>query len=248
MEVGMDRNYFYKKMQGEGNTDYEIYLNTRTLLSCQSDFDELRNGDELQFQIVHQIQELLMKLLAYTLLDIDAFMQTEDTNRILTLFKRVYRLQEKMIHLFSLLDTMSPKEYLEIRLKLGGGSGQGSPGFKTLFEMGKPLWESFKSNYLDKHDLSVEKIYDDDYTHSYAYVVAEALADYDELFQRFRYHHLQHIQRSIGLGAKSLKGRPVQLLEKGLSHRFFPELWKIRNQMTDRWTSDYGEVRDPLDR
>lgn len=45
----MDRHYFYKKMQGEGNTDYEIYLNTRRLLSCQSDFDELCNGDELQF-------------------------------------------------------------------------------------------------------------------------------------------------------------------------------------------------------
>lgn len=244
----MDRYYFYKKMQGEGNTDYEIYLNTRTLLSCQSDFDELCNGDELQFQIVHQIQELLMKLLAYTLMDIDAYMQTENTNRILTLFKRVYRLQEKMIHLFSLLDTMSPKEYLEIRLKLGGGSGLGSPGFRTLFEMGKTLWESFKFNYLDKHDLTVEKIYDDAYSHSDAYVVAEALADYDELFQRFRYNHLQHIQRSIGLGSKSLKGRPVQLLEKGLNHRFFPELWEIRNKMTDRWTSDYGEVRDSLNR
>ena len=243
----MDRHYFYKKMQGEGNTDYEIYLNTRTLLSCQSDFVELCNGDELQFQIVHQIQELLMKLLAYTLMDIDAYMQTTNTNRILTLFKRVYRLQEKMIHLFSLLDTMSPKEYLEIRLKLGGGSGQGSPGFRTLFEMGRHLWESFKANYLDEHDLTVEKIYDDDYTHADAYVVAEALADYDELFQRFRYHHLQHIQRSIGLGSKSLKGRPVLLLETGLKHRFFPELWEIRNKMTDRWASVYGELRDPLD-
>ena len=78
-------------------------------------------------------------------------------------------------------------------------------------------------------------------------MVAEALADYDELFQRFRYHHLQHIQRSIGLGSKSLKGRPVQLLEKGLAHRSFPELWEIRNKMTDRWASDYGEVRDPLE-
>jgi tryptophan 2,3-dioxygenase len=248
MEVGMDRHYFYKKMQGDGNTDYEMYLNTRALLSCQSDFDELCNGDELQFQIVHQIQELLMKLLAYTLLDIDAYMQTEDTNRILTLFKRVYRLQEKMIHLFSLLDTMSPKEYLEIRLKLGGGSGQGSPGFRTLSEMGRHLWKSFKANYLDAHDLTVEKIYDDAYSHSDAYVVAEALADYDELFQRFRYHHLQHIQRSIGLGSKSLKGRPVQLLEKGLNYRFFPELWELRNKMTDRWASQYGEVRDPLNR
>jgi tryptophan 2,3-dioxygenase len=244
----MDRNYIYATMHGEGNTDYEIYLNTKALLSCQSDFDELCNGDELQFQIVHQIQELLMKLIAYTLMDIDDYMQAEDTNRIISLFKRAYRLQEEMIHLFSLLDTMSPKEYQEIRLKLGGGSGLGSPGFRTLCEMGGHLWASFKSHYLDKHDLTVEKIYDDEYSHSDAYVVAEALADYDELFQRFRYLHLQHIQRSIGLGSKSLRGRPVQLLEKGLTHRFFPELWEIRNKMTDQWASKYGEVRDPLKR
>jgi tryptophan 2,3-dioxygenase len=244
----MDRRYFYTMMHGEGNTDYEVYLNTRALLLCQSDFDGLCNGDELQFQIVHQIQELLMKLLAYTLLDIDEYMQAGDTNRIISLFKRVYRIQEEMIHLFSLLDTMSPKEYQEIRLKLGGGSGLGSPGFKTLREMGGHLWESFKSHYLDRHDLTVEKIYDGEYSHSDAYVVAEALADYDELFQRFRFHHLQHVKRSIGLGSKSLRGRPVQLLEKGLTQRFFPELWEIRNRMTDQWATEYGEVREPLKR
>jgi tryptophan 2,3-dioxygenase len=244
----MDRRYFYTMMHGEGNTDYEVYLNTKTLLSCQHDFDELCNGDELQFQIVHQIQELLMKLLAYTLLDIDEYMQAEDTNRIVSLFKRVYRIQEEMIHLFSLLDTMSPKEYQEIRLKLGGGSGLGSPGFRTLCQMGDHLWASFKSHYLDKDELTVEKIYDDGYSHSDAYVVAEALADYDALFQRFRYHHLQHVQRSIGLGSKSLKGRPVQHLEKGLTQRFFPELWEIRNKMTDQWATKHGEVRKPLKR
>jgi len=187
-----------------------------------------------------------MKLLAYSLLDIDEYMQAEDTNRIITLFKRVYRIQEEMIHLFSLLDTMSPKEYQEIRLKLAGGSGLGSPGFNTLREMGSHLWKSFTSRYLDNHDLTVEKIYDDAYTYSDAYMVAEALADYDELIQMFRYRHLQPIQRSIGMGSKSLRGRPVQFLEEGLAHRFFPALWEIRNKMTDQWASKHGEVRDPL--
>jgi tryptophan 2,3-dioxygenase len=77
-------------------------------------------------------------------------------------------------------------------------------------------------------------------------MVSEALADYYELFQRFRSHHLQHVQRSIGLGAKSLKGRPVELLEKGLTQRFFPELWEMRNDMTDQWTTKYGEIRELL--
>jgi len=244
----MDRRHFYSTMNGRGDTDYEIYLNIKTLLSCQSEFEELCNGDELQFQIVHQIQELLMKLVGYTLLDIDEYIQAENTNRVLTLFKRVYRLQEEMIHLFSVLDTMSPKEYQEIRLKLGGGSGLGSPGFRTLREMGGHIWQSFQLHYLDKHGLTIQEIYDKGYIHSDAYVVAEALADYDELFQRFRYHHLQHIERSIGLGSKSLRGRPVRLLEEGMTRRFFPDLWKIRSTMTDQWAAKHGEIRDPLKR
>ena len=242
----MERDYFYEAMQGKGTTDYEIYLNTVQLFSCQSDFHELCNGDELQFQIVHQIQELLMKLIAYTLLDIDDYMQKEKTNRVITLFKRVYRLQEVMIKLFDILDTMSPKEYQEIRVKLGGGSGRESPGFRTLTEMGGNLWQTFKKQYLENNNITIEKIYNSEYSHCDAFMVAEALADYDELFQRFRSHHLQHVQRSIGLGAKSLKGRPVELLEKGLTQRFFPELWEMRNDMTDQWTTKYGEVRESL--
>ncbi|MBW1780490.1 MAG: tryptophan 2,3-dioxygenase [Deltaproteobacteria bacterium] len=242
----MDRDYFYSIMNGNGTTDYEKYLNTGRLLSCQKDFRELCNDDELQFQIVHQVQELIMKLIAFTLLGIDDYLQAGNTNRVLTLFKRVYRLQEEMMHLFSILDTMSPREYQVIRQGLGNGSGLESPGFHTLMQMGKGLWESYKSCYLDKHDLTIEKVYASDYTHDDAYVVAEALADYDEMFHKFRYHHLSHVQRSIGLGAKSLKGRPVELLEKGLSKRFFPELWEIRNRMTDRWATQYGVVRDSL--
>ena len=67
--------------------------------------------------------------------------------------------------------------------------------------------------------------------------------EYDELFQRFRYHHLQLIQRTIGLGARSLKGRSVGLLEAGLRMTFFPELWQIRTTMTDTWGAHYGVVR-----
>ena len=76
--------------------------------------------------------------------------------------------------------------------------------------------------------------------------VAEALVEYDELFQKFRANHIYLIQRSIGLGSKSLKGRPVELLQAGTRHRFFPDLWDIRADMTDRWGSAYGVVRDSI--
>jgi len=233
-------------MNGEGTLDYELYLNTKQLLSCQKDFHDFCNGDELQFQVVHQIEELWMKLIGYTLLGIDDYLQQENTNRVLTLFRRVHIAQTLMMENLSLLETMSPKEYQEIRLGLGNGSGQESPGFRTLLKMHQPLWHSFKTHYLEKHGLTVEKIFNSEYKHSDAYVVAEALAEFDELFQKFRYHHLQLIQRTIGLGSKSLKGRSVDLLNEGLKTRFFPELWDIRHKMTDAWGAQYGAVRESI--
>jgi tryptophan 2,3-dioxygenase len=242
----MDREYFYSIMNGEGTLDYELYLNTKNLLSCQKDFSKFCNADELQFQIVHQIEEMWMKLIGYSFLDIDDYLQQENTNRIVTLFKRVNIAMRLMIEQLALLETMSPKEYQEIRLQLGNGSGQESPGFRTILKMHPHLWQSFKTHYLDKHGLTVEKIYNSEYSHSDAYVVAECMAEFDELFQRFRFVHIQLIYRTIGMGARSLKGRSVDLLNEGQRVRFFQELWDIRPQMTDIWGGAHGYVRDAI--
>jgi len=223
----VNREQFYAMMNGDGTLDYEQYLNTKALLSCQSDFADLCNRDEMQFQIVHQVEELWMKLIAFTLLDIDDYLRQENTNRVLTLFRRIHATQRMMIQQLGLLETMSPKEYQDIRQRLGNGSGQESPGFRVLLR-------------------TVEQIYDSQYDHGPAYVVAEALAEFDELFQKFRYEHMQLIHRTIGFGSKSLKGRPVEILEDGMRHKFFPDLWEIRNEMTDRWGAQYGVKRDPI--
>ncbi len=242
----MDREAFYKLMAGDGSLDYEVYLNTQQILSAQKSYDELCNHDELQFQIVHQIEELWMKLAAYTLLEIDERMAERHTCKVLTLFDRVHRILRLMTEQLGLLETMSPKDYQEIRLQLGNGSGQESPGFRTLLRMPAYLWKTYVASYLEPEGRSVADVYDVGYTHDEAYVVAEALAEFDELFQKFRYHHIQLIHRSIGMEAKSLKGRSVELLNEGLKTRFFPELWRIRSQMTDRWGAAYGYKRDSI--
>lgn len=124
--------------------------------------------------------------------------------------------------------------------------GEANPIYTDEQAMPQCLWESYKTHYLDKHGLTVENVYNSEYSHSSAYVVAESLADFDELFQRFRFCHIQLIHRTIGLSAKSLKGRSVDLLNEGLRVRFFPDLWQIRVQMTDSWGGKYGAVREPI--
>jgi tryptophan 2,3-dioxygenase len=195
---------------------------------------------------VHQVEELWMKLIGYTLLDIDEYLEQHVTNRVITLFGRCHRLLRLMTQQLELLETMSPKEYQAIRLQLGNGSGQESPGFRVIVQMLPHLWRTYEAAYLTSKGLTVEAIYNSRYEHDDAYVVAEAMMELDELFQKFRFAHVALIHRSIGMNAASLKGRSVELLQTGLKHRFFPQLWEIRSQMTDAWGGTYGRVRDSI--
>ncbi|TCL64192.1 tryptophan 2,3-dioxygenase family protein [Rhizobium sp. BK251] len=242
----MTKKDYHDRIETPPMLDYGIYLQVDKLLTCQKPLAEMVNSDELQFQIVHQVEELWMKLIAYSLVDVLEYMEAQNTHRIVTLMGRVHRLMRMMTAQLDLLETMSPKEYQQIRLQLGNGSGQESPGFKLLLRMPPDLWQGFKTHYLDARGLSVADIYDAKYDHGDSYVVAEALVEFDELFQKFRAHHLYLIHRSIGLGSKSLKGRPVEILRGGADHRFFPELWDIRCEMTDAWGSTYGVVRESI--
>lgn len=242
----MDRAKIYTEMQAPESLDYEVYLHTGSLLACQKDFDDLVNRDELQFQIVHQVEELWMKLMAYTLLEADDHLQAGETHRVVTLLGRCHQLLRLMIAQLDILETMSPKDYQQIRLQLGNGSGQESPGFRLLLKIVPELWRSFDARYVSGVGRTIRSIYDHDYAHDAAYAVAEALIEFDELFGKFRWNHIFLIQRSIGMGAASLKGRSVDLLQAGAKHRFFPELWDVRVAMTDDWGAHYGKVRDSI--
>ena len=240
----LDRDAVLAALESPQMLDYGVYLSVDRLLECQKRVDELCNGDELQFQIVHQVEELWMKLMAYTLVDIDAAMQAGEDMKALTLFDRVHRIQRLMITQMDLLETMSPRDYQEVRLQLGNGSGQESPGFQLLLTLPPELWKTYEARYLQGR--SVRDVYDTGFAHDAAYKLAEAMIEYDELFQKFRAMHIYLIHRSIGMGAASLKGRPIELLNAGTRHRFFPELWDVRWQMTDAWGGTYGKKRDSI--
>jgi len=242
----MDRKKYYDRIENPEMLDYGVYLKCDQLLTCQKPLDELCNADELQFQIVHQVEELWMKLMTFTLVDVIDFLQQGETHRVLTLMGRVSALQRLMTNQLDILETMSPKEYQQIRLQLGNGSGQESPGFRMLLKMPPDMWKAYTETYLAPDNLTVADIYDEKYCHDGRYAIAEALIEFDEQFQKFRWNHLFLIHRSIGLSSKSLKGRPVDLLQSGAKHRFFPDLWDIRSAMTDKWGGEYGVVRDAI--
>ena len=242
----IDREDAHRRIENPVMLDYGVYLSCDRLLACQKPLAAMVNPDELQFQIVHQVEELWMKLIAATLVDIDGHVARRETFRILGLFARVNQTVALMTAQLALLETMSPFDYQAIRLQLGNGSGQESPGFQTILTLPAGIWASYRDAYLGGGARSIADVYDTGYAHDDAYAVAEAMMDFDEGFQKFRAHHIYLIHRSIGMGAQSLKGRPVELLDAGTRHRFFPALWDIRWQMTDRWGAEHGRKRPSI--
>jgi tryptophan 2,3-dioxygenase len=247
-EAKMNREEIYKRMAGNNNKSYELYLKIPQLLTCQTPFDQLVNEEELHFQIIHQVEELWFKLTAYTLLEIYDDLNAKNTIKALRLFSRVHRLEKLAIEQISLLETMSPSDYQKIRLKLGNGSGQESPGFQIMFDLYQPLYDVFELRYLKDNKITLEEIYFKNLRNNESYAVAEALVEFDELFQKFRFHHIKLVQRIIGLNGKSIKGRAIDMLMSGLKFQFYPKLWDVRNKMTDSWMHTYGESRPNLEK
>ena len=241
-----DSHEYYALIESPDIYDYGAYLQCEKLLDCQTRISELSTSDELQFQIVHQVEELWMKLMAFTLVGIMESMQNQQTHKVITLFKRVHTLQRMMITQLDVLETMSPKDYQQIRQQLGNGSGQESPGFNTLLKIPRDLWAHYVEYYLEATHTTIEQIYDSQHNHDSHYVIAEALIEFDELFQLFRWRHLFLIKRTIGMASKSLKGRAVEVLKKGADQKFFPELWLIREKMTDAWGKEFGVYRSSI--
>ncbi|MBL9019932.1 MAG: hypothetical protein JNL83_37450 [Myxococcales bacterium] len=218
-------------------TDYETYIRTDELLALQKAPGALTCHDELQFQVVHQAHELYMKLIEHELRFTCALLDEGAVARAITQLRRVSLVQHVLLHSVELLDTMAPTDYMTIRTGLGRGSGQESPGFRTMLKIpGELVWPAF-SRFLEKQGVSLRQIYEDPHANHQLFQLCEGLVDYDQLLQTWRYRHLMLVYRIIGTGTPSLKGKHSDLLESGRKTRFFPALWDVRDQVFGDWTA-----------
>ncbi len=219
-------------------TDYEKYIRTEELLALQKPAAELTCHDELQFQIVHQVAELWMKLTEHEVLFAGERMRAGDAPRALRGLGRVKAIQTLLMDQLMLLDTMAPKDYMTIRNALGRGSGQESPGFKRMLQIPDEVWPSFEA-LLAARKVTLRQIYEQPDAQAELFNVAEALLDFDQNLQGWRQRHLMLVYRQIGAGTPSLKGKASELLAEGLKHRFFPKLWEVRDELFGEWTKTH---------
>ncbi|MCE9577940.1 MAG: tryptophan 2,3-dioxygenase [Deltaproteobacteria bacterium] len=218
-------------------TEYEKYIRTEELLSLQKAPEALTCHDEMQFQILHQNSELWMKLVEHELSYFVHLLAERQLPRAQNTLKRVAMIQRMLIQSVDLIDTMSPVDYMTIRTGLGRGSGQESPGFKTMLRIpGELVWPAFAA-FLESSGITLRQIYEHPHDHEAIHQLCEGLVDYDQLLQTWRYRHLMMVYRIIGTGTPSLKGKPSDLLAHGMKQRFFPKLWDIRDEVFAEWTA-----------
>lgn len=213
-----------------GKTEYERYLRVPELLELQKPPERRTHPDELLFQTVHQVEELWMKVIVHDLgeavlhLDGAVFASAQaDIDRA----SELEHLAERQLRLF---ETMLPSSYLAIRAGLGQGSGLDSPGFNRINEVAPRVYDAF-ARALEREGVDLLSIYQEPASRPDLLAVAEAMVTFDANMKRFKLEHIMVVSRIIGIGTASLRGNPVEMLERSARLTYFPMLWAVRDRL-----------------
>jgi len=226
-------------LEGKGDTDYERYVRVPELLALQKEKEQLAHPEERLFQTTHQAAELWLHQVDYEI-DRAAEMIADDQPQIAAdLLNRCRLIIDLLREQIIILETMAPADYHVIRLaSLGRGSGQESPGFNKLLDVGKRLWPGFEA-LLGRRSLSLIELQRAPRIHYELFRIVQALMDYDEAFMKWRFTHMRLAFRIIGSKVLSLKGVPASQLEMGTREPLFPQLWEAVSGLTDEHRPTY---------
>jgi tryptophan 2,3-dioxygenase len=218
-------------LPGKGGSDYERYLRTDDLLALQKTADEWIHRDELLFQSVHQTSEIWLKLAWNEIEEAARLVGEDDVPAALRLLRRANDCFKLVTLALDMLEHMSPWEYTEVRKVLGHGSGFDSPGFREIRRVGKLLGEQFDA-ILDRNGVSLVEVYTRGRELDALYNLAEQLIELDERITVWRVRHFKVVQRTIGGDVIGTQGTPVEVMGRLIHHSLYPELWDVRNELT----------------
>lgn len=229
-------NRVLKRDVGRGDTDYEIYLQTSALLSAQTPTEELVCSDELMFQIVHQAQELWLKLIGHESIALVAHLDSDRLVPAMASLGRMVRIMEQLAEEMSVLDTLTPSVFLVIRRYLGEGSGQQSPGWNQL-HVSAEFIDGAITRALLRRGLALSDVYGDERRDPELLRICELITDLDAAHQRWMTRHFLLVRRTIGVSrtVRALDGFPTKALATRMLRPLFPALWDVRVELTNRW-------------
>ncbi|WP_051265390.1 tryptophan 2,3-dioxygenase [Nakamurella lactea] len=116
LEDGVQRDF-------SASMSYGDYLDLHKLLSAQHPRSEPPQHDELLFIIQHQTSELWLKLLLHELRSARSLLATDQLPQALKRLARVKHIQNTLTEQWTVLATLTPSEYAQIRPFLATSSG-----------------------------------------------------------------------------------------------------------------------------
>ena len=116
----------------EGRMTYGGYLQLERLLGAQQPLSSPPHHDELLFIVQHQVSELWMKLLVHELSAAIAHLREDRLEPCQKIFARVKQVLRQLTEMWSVLETLTPSEYMEFREILGPSSGFQSLQYRTI--------------------------------------------------------------------------------------------------------------------
>jgi len=243
--------------------NYGSYLKVDELLELQRPRSQPEHPDELLFIIVHQASELWFKVIIHELSHLVTQLQATATLPALHTMRRVNALMRIVSGQLGALDTLPPQRFAQFRGHLGSSSGGQSTQFRAIEAMSglrdehflaalrehapmpelveraleQPTLQSLFLALLDRHGTTLEQLYLGPGP-SPEFLLAEALLEYDQGFQLWRYLHVQLVERIIGPGTGGTGGTlGARYLQHTLRQRFFPELWDVRRRFFESTTT-----------
>ncbi len=125
LESGIQRDFSRSMSYGD-------YLRLDVLLSAQQPRSEPQQHDELLFIIQHQTSELWLKLMIHELRSARALLRADDLSPALKRMARIKHIQHTLTDQWSVLATLTPSEYAEIRPFLATSSGFQSAQYREV--------------------------------------------------------------------------------------------------------------------
>lgn len=228
----MAKDYSVPVLDGPGDNDYARYMRTDTLLSLQRQPDEVVHRDELLFQTVHQSTELWLKHACFEVEEAASRVRAGELDVATRLVARGALGVEIITSQLEMMRHLAPATFQIVRTALGHGSGFESPGWRAVQRVSRSLGEAF-DELVATQAVDLVELYHGS-PDAPLYRLAEALVEWDDRIAVWRTRHYKIATRIIGHDVVGTKGAPVESLARLIAHKFFPELWRIRTELTEQ--------------
>ena len=239
---------------GTGRVSYGSYLALDELLSLQRPRAVPPHPDELLFIVVHQASELWFKCILHEMDHLIGAMTRGEVMYAVLGVQRINALVQIVAAQLAALETMPPQHFAQFREYLGTSSGSQSVQFRALEAasgsrgahfvhvleehgeipdlvrqaLAQPTLEELFEQLVAREGVTVESLYTGP-APTPLFLLAEGLLEYDSGFARWRFLHVQLVERIIGPDTGGTGGTlGARYLQRTVSQRFLPRLWAVR--------------------